>query len=163
MISVRIFKGFGAAKRAFCRPLFWVHHLPGQLYPSSGWTGGSPLKILISAKCRSNPGHPDLPVRDDPRRGRRELNGQGGCAVNGLGYLWSIRRHVDLLEEAERERLARDLRRVRKAPAWRPAPPDAVARGRASRERPKRAADRANPGAQRDASLGRLRGAVHRR
>ena len=47
--------------------------------------------------------------------------------MNGLGYLWSIRRHVDLLEEAERERLARDLRRVRKAPAWRPAPPDARA------------------------------------
>jgi len=48
--------------------------------------------------------------------------------VNGLGYLWFIRRHVDLLEEAQRERLARDLRQARKAPAWRPAPPDAVAR-----------------------------------
>jgi hypothetical protein len=45
------------------------------------------LKILISAKRRSNPVHPDLPVRDDPRRGRRELGLISWIAVGAIAGL----------------------------------------------------------------------------
>jgi len=79
VISVRIFKGFGAAKRAFCRPLFWVHHLPGQRYPSSGWTVGFADNPLLARRV------PEESPRGPGRCADRSVRKHGGKAsVKGV-------------------------------------------------------------------------------